>query len=64
MSAYGEPIQTHYCTTAPVFASWTAYRDGWEPGLPMGTGPTEAEAVADLFERELDGVDTRRRVAI
>lgn len=31
---------------------WQAMRDGWEPGLPLGFGATEAEAIADLEAEE------------
>jgi len=37
---------------------WQAVTDGYEPGEPIGHGPTEADAVMDLFihiaEREDD----------
>lgn len=38
---------------------WVAYREGTEgeEGLPQGWGRTEAEAVADLLEREADSAD-------
>lgn len=31
---------------------WSAARDGYEPGDPIGWGATEAEAIEDLMERE------------
>ena len=35
----------------PVRAfDWAAYDDDYEPGLPVGYGSTEAEAIADLME--------------
>lgn len=30
---------------------WRATLDGYEPGDPMGIGPTEAAAIADLEEQ-------------
>jgi len=30
---------------------WSAMFDGHEPGDPMGLGPTEDEAIADLVEQ-------------
>jgi hypothetical protein len=30
---------------------WSAYQDGWEPGLPFGRGPTREAAIADLLEQ-------------
>lgn len=31
---------------------WTATRDSYEPGDPIGYGASEGEAVADLKQRE------------
>ena len=31
---------------------WSAVRDGYEPGEPIGRGSTEADAVQDLIEQE------------
>ena len=31
---------------------WRAYRDGYEPGKPVGYGPTEQAAINDLLEQE------------
>lgn len=31
---------------------WSAVRDGYEPGNPIGRGRTEAEAISDLKEQE------------
>jgi len=33
---------------------WTALRDGYEPGDPIGRGASEAAAIADLLEQESD----------
>ena len=33
---------------------WRATLDGYEPGDPMGEGPTEESAVADLLEKIAD----------
>lgn len=40
---------------------WAAYRDGYEPGALVGTGATEAAAIADLLEREADEADEAPR---
>jgi len=29
---------------------WSATVDGYEPGCPIGYGPTEADAIADLVD--------------
>jgi hypothetical protein len=47
-------IITHEDTTAfaPALERWCAYEDRYDgPGCPVGKGPTEAEAVADLMEQ-------------
>jgi hypothetical protein len=31
---------------------WSAVRDGYEPGCPIGRGPTEHAAIVDLLELE------------
>jgi len=31
---------------------WSAVRDGYEPGDPIGYGPTEADAIRDLLDQE------------
>ena len=31
---------------------YRAYRDGYEPGMPLGEGPTPEYAIADLKEQE------------
>ena len=33
---------------------WTALRDGYEPGDPIGRGASEAAAIAYLLEQESD----------
>jgi len=33
---------------------WSALRDGYEPGDPIGRGSSEAAAIADLLEQESD----------
>ena len=33
---------------------WSAYRDGYEPGEPLGSGPTEQAAIDDLLQQEED----------
>ncbi len=32
---------------------WTAIDDNYEPGMPIGYGPTKAAAILDLREQEL-----------
>lgn len=31
---------------------WSAYREGYEPGDPIGRGPTEQAAIDDLIDLE------------
>jgi hypothetical protein len=31
---------------------WAAMRDGYEPGDPLGSGPTEQAAIEDLIDKE------------
>lgn len=39
---------------------WRAYREDWEePGDPMGEGPTEQAAIADLLATESDAEETQ-----
>lgn len=33
---------------------WSATRDGWDEGEPIGWGKTEDEAIADLLEMEAE----------
>lgn len=33
---------------------WSAVTDNYEPGHPIGYGPTEADAVMDLYEQLAD----------
>ena len=46
-------IHTHHSSPPiPVRAfDWSATFEGYEPGEPIGYGPTEHEAVADLQEQ-------------
>jgi hypothetical protein len=30
---------------------WSAYLEGYEPGAPLGRGPTKEAAIADLLEQ-------------
>ena len=49
------PIHTLYSRgpEPPEFA-WEAYRNGFEPGDPVGHGATERAAILDLLEREAE----------
>lgn len=48
-----EILTTHEFPPIPVRdMDWSAVRDGYEPGCPIGRGPTEADAIADLIEQE------------
>lgn len=38
-------------TSNPSGYQWHAMTDSYEPGMPLGVGATEAEAVADLKEQ-------------
>lgn len=48
------PIVTTYSPPPiPVRChDWTATREGYEPGEPLGSGATEQEAIDDLREQE------------
>jgi hypothetical protein len=48
------PIRTeHVYPPIPIRDfDWSAARDGYEPGAPIGYGRTEAEAIAALLEKE------------
>ena len=49
-----EEIITHY-DPPPIpmrNCDWSAVRDSYEPGWPIGLGATEAEAIADLIMEE------------
>ena len=47
------PIHTFYAQgPGPPPYDWEAYRNGFEPGDPVGHGETEREAILDLLERE------------
>ncbi|KCZ47743.1 hypothetical protein [Hyphomonas sp. CY54-11-8] len=40
------------CPPIPLRSmDWQATEDGYEPGHPIGTGPTEEAAVLDLIEQ-------------
>lgn len=46
-------ITTHHPPPIPLRSmDWSAARDGYEPGDPIGYGATEEEAIEDLMERE------------
>lgn len=46
-------ITTHINPPIPVRQfDWSAVRDGYEPGDPIGYGPTEADAKQDLIDQE------------
>lgn len=34
---------------------WSAVRGDYEPGDPIGRGPTEADAIRDLLDQEEEG---------
>lgn len=43
------------CPPIPIReVDWRATLDGYEPGDPMGIGPTEAAAIADLQEQIME----------
>ncbi len=50
----GAVVQPHYDPKPiPIRTfDWTAFREGYEPGDPLGHGKTASEAIADLYERE------------
>lgn len=40
------------CPPIPIRAfDWCATFNGYEPGDPIGYGPTEADAIADLWQQ-------------
>ena len=40
------------CPPIPIRShDWQATLDGYEPGDPIGHGPTEGDAIADLMEQ-------------
>jgi len=49
-------ILTHYeYPPIPIRTmDWSAVRDGYEPGCPIGRGRTEEEAIQDLLDEEFD----------
>ncbi len=47
------PILTSRRQLTPPFGEyWIAYRDEWEPDLPVGLGKTELEAINSLQKQE------------
>jgi hypothetical protein len=40
------------CTQYSPAGMWTAFREDYEPGLPIGHGRTEDEAINDLLIEE------------
>lgn len=46
------PIPTRNC-------DWQATIDGYEPGDPIGHGPSEGDAVADLYHQIAEMEDNR-----
>jgi hypothetical protein len=54
----GKIITEHVYPPIPVRQfDWSAVRDGYEPGCPLGTGPTERDAINDLLDQEADASD-------
>jgi len=51
----GKPkiITEYVCPPIPIRTSdWSAVREGYEPGDPIGMGRTEADAIDDLMDQE------------
>jgi hypothetical protein len=42
-------IKTTYNPKYTPELNWEAYLDGYEPGDPLGLGPTEQAAIVDLM---------------
>ena len=40
---------------------WSAVRDGYEPGEPIGHGRTQAAAIDSLMEAEAQAAETKGR---
>ena len=54
-----QPIHTFYAQgPGPPPWDWEAYRNGFEPGDPVGHGETERDAILDLLEREAEREET------
>jgi hypothetical protein len=53
---WAKPIPTRQC-------DWSAVTDNYEPGHPIGYGPTESEAVEDLRSQLEDRDDEDLRYA-
>jgi hypothetical protein len=50
-------ITNHVFPPIPIRAfDWSAVRDGYEPGMPIGWGSTEQDAIDDLLMLEEDEV--------
>ena len=48
-------VTDYWAKPIPTSAyDWSAVRDGYEPGCPIGYGASEAEAIADLLEQEAE----------
>lgn len=57
---YAKPAIITVCVYPPIpqrFYDYCAYRDGYEPGCPIGWGSTREIAIADLLELEEDDND-------
>jgi len=55
-------ITNHDFPPIPVrMFDWSAHRDGYEPGDPLGQGATEAEAIADLLDQEAEDAEEAPR---
>lgn len=46
-------------TTNPSGYEWNAMTDSYEPGMPLGIGATESEAVADLKAQLAEAEETK-----
>jgi hypothetical protein len=57
-------ITSHDYPPIPIRdVDWSAVLDNYEPGMPIGYGPTEEAAIDDLLE-QLDGNDEELRHAV
>ena len=48
------PISTSAENYRPFSHQWTAVRDDYDLGMPVGYGPNEISAIADLLDQEED----------